>query len=296
MRCLAAWASKQSSPNQNKPCDTDSAHNGRPRGGEPSLGASTRAASSSYRTPQSACGRAGKTEGGWWRRHRPHTLASPQPAGLTWRCRPRKTTAKAPCPTRSLLLYSKSPTTSMAAPPGHTAGWRAAQRGGRDQHRRPAGPEGPRGPPDWGSRGPVPGRTLMPSGRSGNGRDCRAGPGSSEAWPGPGCSWPGPPPAAGWLANGLGAAGPVAPSPSLCAPGAARAPGRGAGPGHPHPQLVWPLWPFPPGRRCGGDRRPRTRTATLPARLPPSRQCPTNRRAPPAPAPTAGLPRRQHVS
>lgn len=49
---------------------------------------------------------------------------------LTWRCRPRKTTAKAPCPTRSLLLYSKSPTTSMTAPPGHTAGEGAAQRAG----------------------------------------------------------------------------------------------------------------------------------------------------------------------
>lgn len=104
---------------------------------EPSQGASARAAPSSCRTPQSACGRAGKTEGGRRRRRRPHTLASPQPAGLTWRCRPRKTTAKAPCPTRSLLLYSKSPTTSMAAPPGHTAGWRrpgsapSARRSGR---------------------------------------------------------------------------------------------------------------------------------------------------------------------
>lgn len=44
--------------------------------------------------------------------------AAPPEAGLTWRCRPRKTTAKAPCPTRSRLLYSKSPTTSMAAPRG----------------------------------------------------------------------------------------------------------------------------------------------------------------------------------
>ena len=33
---------------------------------------------------------------------------------LTFRCLPLNTTAKAPCPTRSFLLYSKSPTVSMA--------------------------------------------------------------------------------------------------------------------------------------------------------------------------------------
>lgn len=91
----------------------------------------------------------------------------------------------------------------------------------------------------------------------------------SEAWPGPGrSSWPSPPLATGSLANGLGAAGPGAPPPSLCAPGAARAPRRGAGPGHPHPQLVRPLRPSPPERRCASGRRPRARTAALPARLP----------------------------
>lgn len=45
---------------------------------------------------------------------------------------------------------------------------------GRDQHRGPAGPERARGPPDRGSRGPRPGRTLMPRGRSGNGVEASA--------------------------------------------------------------------------------------------------------------------------
>lgn len=126
--------------------------------------------------------------GGQQRCRGPQTPASPRPAGLTWRCRPRKTTAKAPCPTRSLLLYSKSPTTSMAAPPGHTAGARAGgqrSEAGRAQHRGPAGPESAREPPDWGSRGPRPGRTLMPRGRSGNRGGLRAGPGSARPGPAP---------------------------------------------------------------------------------------------------------------
>lgn len=58
----------------------------------------------------------------------PGCVTSPAPAALfTLRWRPLKTTAKAPCPIRSFLLYSKSPTTSIIPqrgmkPPGRTEG------------------------------------------------------------------------------------------------------------------------------------------------------------------------------
>lgn len=89
--------------------------------------------------------------------HQPNRLA-----GLTWRCRPRKTTAKAPCPTRSLLLYSKSPTTSMAASREQAAGGRAAVAVAAAAGISTAGPQarnapegrrtGAAGAPSWGGR------------------------------------------------------------------------------------------------------------------------------------------------
>lgn len=58
-----------------------------------------------------------------------------------------------------------------------------------DQHRGPAGRERARGLRGWGSRGPGARRTLMPGGRSENGRGRRArGAVVSEAWAGPGRS------------------------------------------------------------------------------------------------------------
>lgn len=44
---------------------------------------------------------------------------------FTFLCLPLNTTAKAPCPTRSFLLYSKSPTVSIAM--GWWSSWRWAQ-------------------------------------------------------------------------------------------------------------------------------------------------------------------------
>lgn len=256
MRPSVGGAQPSGSGLQNKPCDSDSKHKGRPAPGSPAQ-------------------RPGPG------RRLPGFAPDNGRAALTWRCRPRKTTAKAPCPTRSRLLYSKSPTTSMAAPPGHRAlGW-AGVAESRDQHRGPEGPKRARGRRDGGSHGPGPGRTLMPRGRSGNGTGRRAEPGSAR--PGPGrSSWPGPPSAAGLWPSGLGAARPKAPPPSLGVPGATRAPDSGAGPGPRHP------------RRCGclGLLRPRrccvAAAALEPAQprwrlLPASRERPTHALAPAAP-------------
>lgn len=44
-----------------------------------------------------------------------HQHPGPPVLSLTFLWRPLKTTANAPCPTRSFLLYSKSPTVSIAA-------------------------------------------------------------------------------------------------------------------------------------------------------------------------------------
>lgn len=69
----------------------------------------------------------------------PACVTSPAPAALfTLRWRPLKTTAKAPCPIRSFLLYSKSPTTSIIPqrgmkPPGRTEG---KQRGSSSSYSR----------------------------------------------------------------------------------------------------------------------------------------------------------------
>lgn len=61
--------------------------------------------------------------------NRPHFGCEQSPLLFTLRWRPLKTTAKAPCPIRSFLLYSKSPTTSIIPqrrmkPPGRKKGRR----------------------------------------------------------------------------------------------------------------------------------------------------------------------------
>lgn len=90
---------------------------------------------------------------------------------------------------------------------------------GWDQHRGPAGPERARaGRRGWGSRGPGPGRTLIPRGRGRNGRRPPRAAGVSEAcWPGP-SSWPG----AG-RGGGAGGGGSLVKRPRHCRAGGAAA-------------------------------------------------------------------------
>nr|XP_019799661.1 basic proline-rich protein-like [Tursiops truncatus] len=174
----------------------------------------------------------------------------------------------------------------MAAPRGRRG------RAGGDQNRGPAGPERARRPPSWGSRGPGPEPALMPRGRAETGRR-RAGPGSARPGPAPAAPhaghrrprapWrSGPPDEAGSLAKRARRCRAGAPPPpSLGVPGAARAPGRGAGPGAPHPR---PSAPRSPRGHCSAPaaalrrpgpipyrpapQQPRTRASAAPRRLP----------------------------
>lgn len=85
-----------------------------------------------------------------------------EPPALTSRWRPLKTTAKAPCPIRSLRENSNLPTASRPPRPGSMAG------GGRAQAAAPAGGGG-RGPRPIGQAGPLP------------------APRATQGAPGPGC-------------------------------------------------------------------------------------------------------------
>lgn len=162
-------------------------------------GASAPAASPSFRTTQSGRGRA---DGRAAHRPRPRPGRRGSPGGAApGRPRRRPRVPRGPsCCTRS------RPPPPWPRPRGIQRAGGQRSDAGRAQHRGPAGPERARGPPHWGSRGPRPGRTLMPRGRSGNGGGLRAGPGVSEARPGPGrSSWPGPPPAEGSLGEAASA-------------------------------------------------------------------------------------------
>lgn len=248
-RCLAASASKQSSPDQNKPRDTDSAHNGRPQGGEPTQGGLRACGVAKFQDhpvrPRPR-GREG-SRGAAARRPRPRPGRRGSPGGAApGRPRRRPRVPRGPsCCTRS------RPPPPWPRPRGIQ---RARGRAGSAARRAGLSTAGPPA-----RRAPASRRTGAAAAPGPGGRSCReagaeTGEASARGRGQRGLARPRPllmaRPAAGrrlpWR-SGLSGAQPGAPQPSLCAPGAAHAPRRGAGPGVPHPQLVRPRRPPQPG-------------------------------------------------
>lgn len=169
----------------------------------------------------------------------------------------------------------------MAAPPGAYSGraGSAARRAGISTAGPPAR-SAPGGRRSGAAAAPGPGgRSCREAGAETGGRPT-CGAGVSEAWPGPGrSSWPGPPPAEGSFGEAASAPGQGRRSRHCAPPEPRTRPGEVRAPVLPIPSSSGRVGPLRSRGCCGGGRRPRTGTSTVPVRLPASRLRPTHTRA-----------------